>query len=457
MQVDRSRAGNRRCGMSLSRGGAALPCSSSLYPLVLAWIEALGLAPHATGAAALAVQVTALLTAQSLRPASRSRALLSSPAVPARQRFKRLARGLDAPWLTPVHVTAAVVPAVVALYPAATPVLVLDGVRCGPWETLTLGLALPGRVQILATATLPVPWPKGQYAATVQRLLLQVDAAWPASAPRPHLVADRAFPSTAFFRLLDQRGWGYTVRLRAPMAVTVADTVQTVRQLLATATPESWTLQQASYGQAGAAVPGQLVVGRGLPVLRWHQRDAGSARARQRRGRARAHDAGYARADRPSAAAQTDAWVVLFTTEQHWRPAVQRYAQRYPTEGSYRDLQSGWDGRHGWELDRVMPVQPRAEAVDALWSLALLAQLLQQWLGCGVGQPGPTRWLPLRWTVRGRLSIWARGRAALAEEDPVIQTWVATRLAAGLPLLRPLPPRRLPRPARLAQRCAAAA
>jgi hypothetical protein len=424
---------------------------------VRAWIEALDLAPHPTGAAALAVQVTALLAAQSLRPAPRSRVLLSSPAVPARQRFKRLARGLDVPWLTPAYVTAAVVPAVVALYPAEQPVLVLDGVRCGAWETLTLGLALPGRVQFLATATLPVPWPAGQYAATVQRLLRQVAAVWPSHAPQPHLVADRAFPSTPFFRLLDQLGWGYTVRLRAPMAVTVAGTVQTVRQLLATATPETWTLQPGSYGQAGAAVPGRLVIGRGLPVLRWHQRDAGSARARQRRGRARAHDAGYARADRPSAAATTDAWVALFTTEQHWRPAVQRYSQRYPTEGSYRDLQSGWDGRHGWELDRVMPVQTSAAAVDALWSLALLAHLLQQWLGCGVGQPGPTRWLPLRWTVHGRLSIWARGQAALAEEDPVIQRWVSTRLAAGVAVLRHLPPRRLPRPARLAQRCVAAA
>jgi hypothetical protein len=434
-----------------------MPCSSSLYPAVLSWIETLGVAPHATGAQALAAQVTALLGAQSLRPAPRSRAVLSSPAVPARQRLKRLARGLDAPWLAPDHVTRCLVPAALALYPTATPVLVLDGVRCPPWETLTVGLALPGRVQLLATVVVPVPAPKGAYGAAVARLLQQVAAAWPADAPPPHLVADRGFPSTAFFRLLNRLGWGYTVRLRATMALTLDGAVQTVRQQIATADDAQWTLRRGCYGQGGATVPGRIVIGRGLPVLRWHQRDNGSALARARRSRARAHDAGYTRADRPSAAATTDGWVVLFTTAPSWLPAVRFYDQRYATEGSYRDLQGGWDGRHGWELDRVLPPQGSAAAGEALWSLVLLAQVLQQWLGRGVGQPDATRWLPLRWTVHGRQSLWARGQAVLAEDEAWLGTWVAQRLATGVALLPPSPAAARVRPRRLAARIADAA
>jgi hypothetical protein len=443
--------------MSLKRGGATMPCSSPLYPAVLPWIEALGIAPHATGARAVAQQVSALLAAQSARPARRMRTLASSPAVPARQRYRRVARGLDAPWLAPDSVTAALVRASLALYPQPQPVLALDTVRCGGWETLTVGLVLSGRVQFLATATLPSPWPRGRFRLTLLGLLERVAAAWPPDAPAPHLVADRAFPSTALFRLLDRLGWGYTVRVRATTTVSQDGVAQPVRARLATALPEAWTREAVHYGQGAAAVPGHLVVGRGLPVLRWHQRDDGSARGRARRARQHAHDAGYARADRPSAVAQTDAWVVLFSTAPSWRQAVQRYAQRYPIEGSYRDLQSGWDGRHGWELEQVLPQQPSAAAADALWSLLMLAQLLQQWLGSGVGQPGPTRWLVLRWTVHGRLSLWARGQAVLQEDDPVVQAWWTARLAAGAALLRPSRVVLDARPLRLAQRTRLAA
>ena len=114
-----------------------------------------------------------------------------------------------------------------------------------------------------------------------------------------------------------------------------------MRDLLATLPADGWTLLPAAYGQGEDAIAGQLVIGRGLPVLAWQQRDNGRARARQRRQRARAHNAGYARKDRPTAAAATDAWVVLFTTETTVLGALRRYQPRYGTEGTYRDLQSG--------------------------------------------------------------------------------------------------------------------
>jgi hypothetical protein len=432
-----------------------MPCSRSLYPLVLRWVKALGVASHATGAEALATLLSAVLVSQSLRPAALVRTLLSPPAVPARQRYKRVARLLDMPWLTPAHVTAALVPAALALYAEEPPLLALDSVRCGGWECFTVSLVLPGRVQLLASASMPFPWPKHQYGRQVELLLRQVAQAWPATAPRPQLVADRGFPSTELFRLLAQLRFDYTIRLRATMAVTLGDgRVCTVRELLATADPASWQMRGCHYGQGRKAVAGRLLIGQGLTVLRWHQRDDGSARGRQRRGRQRASNAGYRRVDRPSAAASTDAWVVLFTTCATELLAVRSYARRYHTEASYRDLQGGWDGRHGWELEQLLAAQRSAAAVDTQLSLAMLAQLLQQWLGAGVGKPGAARWYAQRLTVHGRLSLFARGQALLREADPAIQAWLGERLAAGAARLERQPRllKAVVRPPRLQER-----
>ena len=66
-----------------------MPSSQELYPLVLAWLQALP-APtpiHPAALTALAHLVTALLVGQSLRPTALMRALLSPLPVPARQRY----------------------------------------------------------------------------------------------------------------------------------------------------------------------------------------------------------------------------------------------------------------------------------------------------------------------------------------------------------------------------------
>lgn len=58
----------------------------TVYPLVLAWVQALGAVPQRAAAHALAQRLTALLLGQSLAPASLMRTLPSRPTVPARQR-----------------------------------------------------------------------------------------------------------------------------------------------------------------------------------------------------------------------------------------------------------------------------------------------------------------------------------------------------------------------------------
>src|ERR671937_304792 len=81
------------------------------------------------------------------RAAGLMRALLSPPAVPARQRYKRVARAWGRPWLAPGWLTPRLVRAALALVapdPAPWPTaglthLVLDSVRCGRWERVTLG------------------------------------------------------------------------------------------------------------------------------------------------------------------------------------------------------------------------------------------------------------------------------------------------------------------------------
>src|SRR5581483_11044651 len=100
-----------------------MPDSSVLYRRVLAWIEALGVTPHRTAAPALAVLLVAVLRAQSLQPTRLLRALLSSPAVPAAQRYRRLRRLLDSPWLSPAWLTAVLVRGALSLFPGEAPVL----------------------------------------------------------------------------------------------------------------------------------------------------------------------------------------------------------------------------------------------------------------------------------------------------------------------------------------------
>jgi hypothetical protein len=85
--------------------------------LVRLWVHGAGLAPQATAATALAHLLTAVLIGQSLRASVLMRTLLSPTVVPARQGYKRVARAWARPWLSPAHLTPALVRAVLRLVP----------------------------------------------------------------------------------------------------------------------------------------------------------------------------------------------------------------------------------------------------------------------------------------------------------------------------------------------------
>jgi hypothetical protein len=264
-----------------------MPSPLALYPLVVVWLQALGIAPHPTALVALADLVTALLVHQSLRPSALMRALLSPQAVPARQRYKRVRRSWDRPWLTSAWLTPYLVRAVLALVTlgpvalaaastvAGSPVpparfgarpggplhLALDSVRCGQWEVFTVGVVWYGRVLPVGWAVLPYPWPKQQFTPTVCALLRHVASGWPSDVPA-HLVADRAFPSRALFQTLRTIGWGWTLRLQARHWVTVHGQAQWARALLTGATVGAWTASAGTFGSGPQAIPGHVVVGR---------------------------------------------------------------------------------------------------------------------------------------------------------------------------------------------------
>ena len=410
---------------------------ATVYPLLLTWVQALGVVPHATAAPALAHRLTALLLGQSLAPANLMRTLTSPLHSPARQRYQRVARTWSCPWLTSARLTPVLVRAALALArPAGTPVLVLDSVRCGGWEIFTIGLLWHRRMLLVGWAVLPYPWPKGRYTPTVCALLRQVGAAWPTTGPAPHLLADRGFPSARFFRTLQALCWGFTVRLSARTSVTVDGVQQRVRDCWPRATPAQWTGVAAHYAGGRQGIAGHLVVGQGLIVYPPHQCNAGSARARQHRAARRLADVQgkHPRRANPGTSAETDRWVALFTTDATVLAALRHYRLRFAIEGSYRDAQSGWDGRHGWDLEPTVAQQRTADAVERLVGFWALGLLVQSWVGDQLGQataPAAVYQVQRSWTVHGRLSVFARGRLAFTDRSGELAVWLTATLSDG--------------------------
>lgn len=97
-----------------------------------------------------------------------------------------------------------------------------------------------------------------------------------------------------------------------------------------------WTLRSAQSGRGPQALPGTLAIGHGLAVLPWHQRGPGSLRSRaahykeHQRHRLTKHP----RRQPPTAARQTDPWVVLFTSHPTWL-AVEPPPCVVPTDSSH--------------------------------------------------------------------------------------------------------------------------
>jgi hypothetical protein len=393
---------------------------AELYPAVVAWLQVLGVVRHVSGLASVAEVVTALLIGQSLRPSNLGRALLSPVTVGARHRYRRVRRVLTRGRLSSVRLTSVLVRAALVLVNDAVPHLAMDTVRCGGWEVITIGVVWHGRVLPVGWEVLPYPWPKGQFTPAVVRLLWRVGQAWPAER-RPHLVADRGFPSLKLFRAVEQLGWGWTIRLRAKLNVGIDGTPRALADLIAASRPGVWTCRPMTYGTGRQRVAGHLVLGRGdaLPVLPRHQANPGSQRQRARRQAARVREiAGKHPERRTSTAQQTDGWVALFTSHTAWLDASRSYTRRWTTEGSYRDAQGGYDGQHGWDLEPTVAREPDAHVVDSLFGLWALGAGLQTALGDRLSQPDiapALRDARARWTTTDRLSVWMRGRFALTD------------------------------------------
>lgn len=393
---------------------------AELYPAVVAWLQVLGAVPHASGLASVAEVVTALLTGQSLRPSNLGRVLLSPAGVGARHRYRRVRRVLTRGRLASASLTPVLVRMALALVRDAVPHLAMDTVRCGPWEVITVGVVWHGRVLPVGWEVLPYPWPKGQFTPAVVRLLWRVGQAWP-PARRPHLVADRGFPSLKLFRTVEQLGWGWTIRLRAKLNVGVDGTPQALAALIAASRPGVWTCRPITYGTGRQRVAGQLVLGRAdaLPVLPRHQANPGSRRQRARRQAARVREiAGKHPPRRTTAALQTDGWVALFTSHPSWLDASRSYTRRWAAEGSYRDAQGGYDGQHGWDLEPTVARESDPHVVESLCGLWALGAGIQTALGDRLSRPDLPRALRdarARWTTTDRLSVWMRGRFALTD------------------------------------------
>ena len=420
-----------------------MPVRSPLYPLVETWLKALAYPAARPVRRALARRLTALLVAQRLTPAALMRALPSATPVPARTRYAAVAGFWDHPALQAAALTPVLVPAALALVrPTGAPVLVLDSVRCGGWETFTIGLVWHSRVVPLAWAVQPYPLPKGVFTPTVCQLIQQVAAAWPPHTARPHLLADRAFPSTRLFGTLQAAGWGWTIRLRASHWLVVDGVRDRVGVQYQADRDQTWTVLPARWGTGRGAVAATLVVGRGLPVIPWHQQGPASTRAAARQAAQRLKDLRHKhprqQADR---AAATDRWVALFTTETTALGALRRYRQRWATEGSYRDAQSGWDGQHGWGLDAALArlTDPaRAAGVVGLWALGSLVQL---WVGhrlCTSADP-TIQAVAAEWTTTGRLSVWGHAHLAFTDPSGRLTPWLSATLAAGARQLAGVP------------------
>jgi hypothetical protein len=327
------------------------------------------------------------------------------------------------------------------------PHLAMDTVRCGGWESITIGVVWRGRIVPVAWEVLPYPWPKGRFTPTVVQLLWRLGRVWPTERP-PHLVADRGFPSLKLFRAVEQLGWGWTIRLRAKLTMGIDGDARKLADLIAASRPGVWTCRSATYGTGPQRVAGHLVMGRGdaLPVLPRHQVNAGSARHRRRQWAARQREVqGKHPGRRTTSAQQTDGWVLLFTSHTDWLPACTSYTRRWATEASYRDGQGGYDGQHGWDLEDTLARLTDPGVVDRVFGLWALGCLLQTQVGSQVGHPtappattppSVVREICAQWTTSDRLSIWMRGRFAFTDLSGLLRPWLLQTVADATRLLR---------------------
>lgn len=187
--------------------------------------------------------------------------------------------------------------------------------------------------------------------------------------------------------------------------MTVAGHACSARDLIAQQPVGAWVWHpQATYGRGKRAVAGHLVVGRSLRVVPEHQANPGGLRHRAvQAARRQAHLRHKHR--RPDASVETDEWVLLFTTHTTAQAAPTGYRGRWAMEGSFRDGQGGWDGRHGWNLEPTMAALGTAARSMPCWGGGHWGHSCRP----GWGRP---RWPPMsrrRWPPRRRAGRRADG------------------------------------------------
>jgi hypothetical protein len=398
----------------------------ALYPLVQDLLAVLlGSSVSLARLTSLTDLVWALLASQSLHPADLARSLPHLETARARQAQRRVRRILCRPCLSSEKLTPLLIRAVLRLLPTPDLVVVLDWTRCQTWDVFTLGVRVHGRVFPIAWEALAYPWPAKQFTPTVLRLLERALTAWPQDRTF-HLLADRGFPSLKLFRLLES--WrqtqlvGYTLRLRASDYVRIGENAPVkLSDLEAAVPPGQWTIAQASYQHREHGSPAALlVIGKGIPLYPPHQMGpADRARRAQREAKRLAHLA----SKKQPAAAQSDRVWALLSTQSCWQDAVALYAQRFATEGTYRDLKS-------WDLAAVVARATDPVALDGLLGLAALGYLVQATLGAVAGQTSDreVRARQDQWSTTDRLSSFWRGRQVLHDRAWAWRSWLSAQL-----------------------------
>jgi hypothetical protein len=412
------------------------PPDLRLCPLFTTLLHALLGHVHQHTLHAVADLVWALLLSQSLHPADLARALPELKTPCARQALRRVQRVLGCPLLQSQFLTPLLIDGALRLVPDAEVTLVLDSTRCRHWELFTLGVVFGGRVLPVAWAVLPYPWPKGQFTPTAVGLLERTFRHWPPTRP-VHLLADRGFPSLPFCRCLAQgattRPLGFTMRLRASDFVRLADgRAYKVGDLEQDLAPGQWTIQPASYLKRGHAGPTTwLVIGRGIPSYPAHQQGpADQARRARRTARRQAH---VRSKGQPQAVRTDTAWALLSVVPSA-AGAVARYAVRFHTEPTYRDLKS-------WDLAPVADRHTEWDAVDRILGLAVLGYFAQAAIGAAAGrtEEPSVRARQQQWCTTDRLSVFWRGRQVLHDRAHDWRPWLQTLLPALTQTLTAVP------------------
>jgi len=256
------------------------------YAHVHRWVKHVLGSTHTTSVVTVAWAVLCLLVAQRVTSAALARALPTNQAGSGRSCLRRVRRWWRGPALDQATISPALRRLALTLLAADQPVVVaLDTTRLGPWEVWLAGIVVTGRPLPIGWAVIPYPWPKGRVRATTLALLQRLQQAFPAGTPWT-LVAERGFPSAAFFAQWRDGGTELSVRLRLSDWVTVARVYASVRAHLAAGRLVVGQRTAATMGRGTVAQPlgpAAIVVSAAVVTPPRPKQNPGTARERAHR------------------------------------------------------------------------------------------------------------------------------------------------------------------------------